>query len=120
MPGVKVKRIVPNFELKNPGKAKEFYQDLLGLKPLMDMDWIITYGVRADSNTQINIMSKGGSKAPIPDISIEVDDVKSVYKKAKEDGFEIVYPLKKEPWGVQRFFVKDPCGKTINILSHLA
>jgi hypothetical protein len=24
-----------------------------------------------------------------------------------------------EPWGVRRFFVRDPVGKLVNILSHL-
>jgi catechol 2,3-dioxygenase-like lactoylglutathione lyase family enzyme len=33
-------------------------------------------------------------------------------------GLPIVYPVTDEPWGVRRFFVADPNGVIINILSH--
>ena len=33
-------------------------------------------------------------------------------------GYEIVYDLTDEPWGVRRFFVRDPVGTVVNILSH--
>ena len=33
-------------------------------------------------------------------------------------GCAIVYPLTDEPWGVRRFFVREPNGKVINVLSH--
>ena len=29
------------------------------------------------------------------------------------------YALTDEPWGVRRFFVREPSGKVLNILSHL-
>ena len=31
----------------------------------------------------------------------------------------IAYPLADEPWGVRRFFVRDPFGKLVNIVSHV-
>jgi predicted enzyme related to lactoylglutathione lyase len=52
-----------------------------------------------------------------PDISIEVDDVDAVHATAVRLGHEIVHPLTDEPWGV-RFFVREPTGKVLNILSH--
>jgi uncharacterized glyoxalase superfamily protein PhnB len=36
----------------------------------------------------------------------------------KEGKFKIEYDLTDEPWGVRRFFVRDPFGKLVNILSH--
>jgi len=48
-----------------------------------------------------------------------VEDVDQVHKRAIERGLEIVYPLTDEPWGVQRFFVVDPNGTILNVLSHL-
>ena len=33
-------------------------------------------------------------------------------------GYSIVYPLTDEPWGVRRFFTRDPQGLVINIVSH--
>jgi uncharacterized glyoxalase superfamily protein PhnB len=54
----------------------------------------------------------------VPDLSIVVDDVDEVYAGAVSAGFEIVYAITDEPWGVRRFFVRDPFGKIVNILSH--
>lgn len=51
-------------------------------------------------------------------MSIEVDDVDAAYARAKGIGAEIVHPLTDEPWGVRRFFVRDPDGHVINVLSH--
>ena len=33
-------------------------------------------------------------------------------------GCKPVHDLTDEPWGVRRFFIHDPTGKTLNILSH--
>jgi len=33
-------------------------------------------------------------------------------------GAEIVHPLQDEEWGVRRFFVRDPNGRVVNVLSH--
>ena len=54
----------------------------------------------------------------MPDAAIEVDDVDAAYRSAQRLGHEIVHPLTDEPWGVRRFFVRDPNGKVLNILSH--
>ena len=43
-------------------------------------------------------------------MSIEVDDVDAVHAAAVRPGHEVVYPPTNEPWGVRRFFVRDPGG----------
>jgi uncharacterized glyoxalase superfamily protein PhnB len=52
-------------------------------------------------------------------ISIEVDDVDTIHADAIRRGLEIVYPLTDKPWGVRRFFVRDPDGTVINVASHI-
>jgi uncharacterized glyoxalase superfamily protein PhnB len=37
---------------------------------------------------------------------------------AQRLGCEIVHRLTDESWGVRRFFVRDPSGKVVNLLSH--
>lgn len=113
-----VKRIVPNIEMADPEKARVFYKDVLGLDVVMDLGWIITFASDVPSSPQISIACQGGSGTPVPDISIEVDDIDSVHDRARRSGCEIVYELTDENWGVRRFFVRDPAGKTLNILSH--
>ncbi|TIL23821.1 MAG: glyoxalase, partial [Mesorhizobium sp.] len=68
---------------------------------------------------QISIASQGGSGTAVPDLSIEVDNVDAVYRRANEIGCRVVYDLTDEPWGARRFFIADPTGKVVNVLSHL-
>ena len=35
-----------------------------------------------------------------------------------EDVPQETWPLKDEPWGVRRFFVRDPAGVVVNVLTH--
>jgi uncharacterized glyoxalase superfamily protein PhnB len=44
--------------------------------------------------------------------------VDAVHRRATEAGFEIVYPLTEEEWGLRRFFVRDPNGAVINVTQH--
>jgi len=115
-----VLRIVANLPAPDPAAAAAFYRDLLGLDVVMDHGWIVTMAAGGGSTVpQFSIGSEGGSNAPLPDISIEVDDVDVVFARAVHAGHEITYPLTDEPWGVRRFFVRDPAGNVANILMHL-
>lgn len=116
---MKVRRVVANVSAVDPALAEKFYEDVLGLDLLMDMNWIRTYGSRTRMSVQISFMSEGGSGTPVPDLSIEVDDVDTAYSKFKNGGFEIEYGPVVEPWGVRRFFVRDPFGRLVNVLSHI-
>jgi uncharacterized glyoxalase superfamily protein PhnB len=51
-------------------------------------------------------------------LTIEVADVDAMHAKAVVLGLQVVYPLTDEPWGVRRFFVTDPNGVVINVMSH--
>jgi catechol 2,3-dioxygenase-like lactoylglutathione lyase family enzyme len=115
---MKVKRIVANVKATNIGDAKRFYENVLGLEELMDLGWMATYGPSAKSIVQMSFMKEGGSGTAVPDISIEVDNVDEAYKRMKEAKFKVEYGITNEPWGVRRFFVRDPFGQLVNILSH--
>lgn len=114
-----IKRIVPNIKSESPKGSIGFYEDFLGLKVAMDMDWIITFISKSNPTSQVSVIRNNRSDVPHPDVSIEVDEVDQMFAKAKDQNINIVYPITDEPWGVRRFFVKDPNGKIINILSHL-
>ncbi|SFD79916.1 Glyoxalase-like domain-containing protein [Paenibacillus catalpae] len=115
---MRVKRIVANIHSHNVSAAKSFYKDMLELDLLMDHGWIETYGLLGEESVQISFASQGGSNTPTPDLSIEVDDVDAMFKRMKSAGYKIEYGLVDEPWGVRRFYVRDPFGKLINILAH--
>ena len=115
---MKVKRIVANIDARDIAAAKSFYQDVLGLDVLMDHGWIATYGLPTKMSIQISFATQGGSDTPTPDLSIEVDDVDAALRRMREAGFPVEYGPADEPWGVRRFYVRDPFGKLINILAH--
>jgi uncharacterized glyoxalase superfamily protein PhnB len=85
----------------------------------MDLGWVMTFAAPGNPTAQISVMRADASTPIQPDASIEVDDVDAAYASAERIGQEIVYPLTNEPWGVRRFFVRDPTGKVLNILSHI-
>lgn len=115
---MQVKRIVANIDTRDIAAAKSFYQDVLGLNILMDHGWITTYGTSEEMRVQISFASQGGSNTLTPDLSIEVDDVDKALERMKNAGFPIEYGPADEPWGVRRFYVRDPFGKLVNILCH--
>ena len=115
---MKVRRIVTNIDSKELEKAEAFYGDFLGLDMLMDHGWIKTFGSSEKMTVQVSIASEGGSGTPVPDMSIEVDDLPSAIQKAEDLGIPVEYGPATEPWGVRRFYVRDPFGKLINVVQH--
>jgi len=113
-----VRRIVANIATGDVAAAKRFYHDLLGLDLLMDLGFIVTYGNEAKMTVQVSIATEGGSGTTVPDLSIEVDDVDEVLARMRKARIAIEYGPADEPWGVRRFYVRDPFGKLVNILSH--
>ena len=116
---MKVTRIVANIAATDLAAARRFYGDVLGLDVVMDHGWIATYGAPAQMSVQVSIATEGGSGTPVPDLSIEVDDLDAALEGMRAAGFAVEYGPASEPWGVRRFYVRDPLGKLVNILSHL-
>ncbi|RJE90464.1 glyoxalase [Paenibacillus sp. 1011MAR3C5] len=116
---MKVKRIVANIATTDMVAGQRFYREVLGLDLLMDHGWIVTYGTEGQMmQVQISTASEGGSGTPVPDLSIEVDDVDEAYARCVQAGHGIEYGPADEPWGVRRFYVRDPFGKLVNVLAH--
>ena len=115
---MKVIRIVTNIAATDVSKARQFYVDVLGLSVVMDHGWIITFGSPERMAPQISVAAEGGSGTPVPDISIEVDDLQEALRRVHAAGVPVEYGPTREPWGVERFYVRDPFGRLVNILAH--
>lgn len=117
---MEIRRIVPNISSDKMDASKKFYKDFLGLKLVMDMEWILTFASPSNETAQISIVKKDKPHVADSDItiSVEVNDIDALYKKAVELDYKIPYPITNEPWGVRRFFVKDPNDVIINIMHH--
>lgn len=115
---MKVLRIVVDVETADVSKADTFYSGVLGLDLAMDHGWIRTYTGGAKMTVQVSFASEGGSGTPVPALSIEVDDLDEALRRVNKAAIHIEYGPTSEPWGVRRFFVRDPFGKLINVLQH--
>ena len=115
---MKVHRIVCNIESHNLDEMQNFYQVVFGLDVLMDHGWIQTYGSKQKMSLQRSAASEGGSGTPVPSISIEVDDLAEVQRRIEKRGDALEYGPTDEPWGVRRFYVRDPAGTLLNVLQH--
>jgi catechol 2,3-dioxygenase-like lactoylglutathione lyase family enzyme len=113
---VTIKRAVPNIRSERPGETRDFFVDLLGFEVAMDMGWVVTVASPTNSSAQVAIV--GNDDMAAPGISVEVADVDAVHAKAEDQGYEIVYPLRDEEWGVRRFMLREPSGTIVNVLSH--
>jgi catechol 2,3-dioxygenase-like lactoylglutathione lyase family enzyme len=113
-----VKRIVANIAVGAVGPARAFYHDVLGMNVVMDQGWILTFAAEGSAPPQISVVTEGRSGTAVPDLSIEVDNLEDIYHRALAAGFAVEYGPTKEPWGVTRFFVRDPFGRLLNILTH--
>jgi catechol 2,3-dioxygenase-like lactoylglutathione lyase family enzyme len=115
-----VKRIVANISAspETMSVARAFYRDVFGLDMAMDHGWIATLTGSGSVVPQISIASEGGSGTAVPDLSIEVDNLDEILKRLERSGVSIEYGPVVEPWGVRRFYVRDPMDTLLNILEH--
>lgn len=118
-----VRRIVPNLHVADVARSCALYTELLGLDPVMDHGWIASLAEPSGegagpSAVQLSVMSEDATAPVVPSASIEVDDVDAVHALVRELGLEVVHPLTDEPWGVRRFFFRDPDGNVLNVLGH--
>ena len=109
---------MPNIASDKVDESRDFYAGLLGFQVAIDMGWIMTFVSPSNPTAQVSVLRQDASAPVVPQITIEVVDVDAVHAEAVRRRLELVYPLTDEPWGVRRFFVKDPNGVVVNVASH--
>ncbi|MEU0603020.1 VOC family protein [Streptomyces sp. NPDC006393] len=112
-----VRRVMPVIQSEAAQESREFY-GLLGFEEVMNLGWITTLASPSSPTAQVSVMTRDKTAPVTPDMSVEVDDVEAAYAVMRDSGAEIVHPLQDEEWGVRRFFVRDPNGRVVNVLSH--
>lgn len=115
---MRVKRIVPDLLTQDPAGLAAFYNALLGTDTVMQAGFIATIQGQAHQPIQLSLAQEGGSGTDLPVMSIEVDDLNEAFARARRLGAEITYGPVTEPWGVRRFYLRDPAGHLVNILCH--
>jgi uncharacterized glyoxalase superfamily protein PhnB len=113
---VPISRAVPNIRSERPAETRAFFVELLGFEVAMDLGWVVTLASPTNASAQVSII--GNDDMAAPGISVGVADVDALHAKAVEQGFEIVYPIRDEDWGVRRFMLREPSGTVVNVVSH--
>ncbi|MDQ3143809.1 MAG: glyoxalase [Pseudomonadota bacterium] len=112
-----IERIVPNRFAEDAEAGQQFFTHVLGLDIAMSLDFITTYRAPGFPAAQLSVLSADPSGLK-PDYSVGVDDVDVVHARAVADGHEIILAPRDEPWGVRRFFVRDPIGGLANMVQN--
>lgn len=115
-----IRRIVPNIQVDSEEsmKASSDFYGLLGFQQVMDMGWVVTLASPSNPTAQLSLFTEERTAAVVPDLSVEVEDVDAVYARVVAAGADVVRELRDEEWGVRRFFVRDPSGRVVNVLTH--
>jgi catechol 2,3-dioxygenase-like lactoylglutathione lyase family enzyme len=113
---VTIRRATPDIRTDDMELSREFYRQL-GFEEAMDLGWVVTMASPSNPTAQVLLVGPEAEQ-PQPNMSVEVDDVEAVHADMVAAGADIVYALRDEPWGVRRFFVRDPSGNIVNVVSH--
>lgn len=113
---------MPVIKTEHPDETRRFYEEFLGFRVAMDQDGMLMLASTSTPTTQV-IVAWSSASAVDPsllmvDVSMEVADVDAAHAAATAAGLEVVREIADEPWGIRRFFVRDPAGQIINVASH--
>ncbi len=115
---IPVRRIVPDIKTDRLDESRRFYTEVVGLVETMDLGWIVGFSSESNETAQVQLLTRDATAPLLPQVTVEVADVDEAWRRATAGGHEIVHPLTDEPWGVRRFFVRDPNGIVINVMQH--
>ena len=116
---MKVSGIVVNLPVADIENARSFYTEYLGLSVEgFNMGWVAHFQ-SPEGNVHVQLVTHDATAPEDSAISVHVGSgVEEAFEEAKRRGYEIVYPLTKESWGLRRFFVRAPDGTLVNVTSH--
>jgi catechol 2,3-dioxygenase-like lactoylglutathione lyase family enzyme len=114
---VAVRRIIPYHESRDFDATRAFYARVLRLEEGSFGGGYIGFG---SGGAQV-VFAPPGVEPVLPDIGIDVGSrtaVDAAYAEAMQGGYQVIYGPVDEPWGVRRFFVRDPNDIVISVLAH--
>ena len=112
-----VRRIIPYYESPDLEATRDFYTQVLGLQEGTFGGGYVGFG---SGQAQV-VFAPPGVEPVLPDMGVDVDSpdaVDAAHAETLRAGHEVIYGPVDEPWGVRRFFVRDPQGVVISVLAH--
>ena len=119
-----IRRAIPIVVTEDPAGTRAFYEGFLGFRAAMDEEGFLMLVSPSEPTTQVIVAwtTEGAMDPQVQraNMSVEVANVDDAYADALARGLDVVYPLTDEPWGVRRFFVREPSGTVVNVATHIA
>ncbi|HEY8584382.1 MAG TPA: VOC family protein [Capillimicrobium sp.] len=112
-----VRRIMPYHRAHDVAATRAFYTGVLGLEEGGFGGGWLGFG----SGPAQVLFAPPGIEPLLPDMGVDVATTAAVdaaHAEAVRCGHEILYGPVDEPWGVRRFFVRDPQGVVVSVLAH--
>ncbi len=106
------------------GAARQFYEDLLGQRVLMDHGPNVGFEGgfalwQADRACQTVFGRRREHPEPLGhanfELYFEADDLEAVWSRLSEAQVAVVHPLREQPWGQRVFRVSDPDGHLVEV-----
>jgi catechol 2,3-dioxygenase-like lactoylglutathione lyase family enzyme len=112
-----VRRIMPYHQSSDFAATRAFYTRVLALEEGDFGGGYIGFG----SGPAQVLFAPPGAQPALPDMGVDVgsrEAVDAAHAEAVRAGHEVIYGPVDEPWGVRRFFVRDPNGVVLSVLAH--
>ena len=121
-----VERMVPALYVEDLDRSKNYYCDLLELKPGFETDWIIQLSDPKNASVELilqpmkhDLIPRRFQKPPQGcSLAFVVNDCDALFKRAQSMGLEIIQEPKNEHYGQRRFLTVDPDGVLIDVSSN--
>ncbi|WP_354698610.1 hypothetical protein DSM112329_04296 [Paraconexibacter sp. AEG42_29] len=112
---------------EDPEVTAEFYCELLALERTFTADWYVSLAAPG-GGPQLATVAR--THASIPDgfaaapmgalVTVEVEDVDAVHRRAEAMGLPIARSLRDEDWGQRHFITSDPDGLLVDVVQVIA
>ena len=106
-------------------ESKQFYAEVLGFGVSFENDFYLLMHTPDQAFELSFLLPNHPSQKPLFQppfegkgiyLTIEVEDVDSLYEQVKAKGVEIQIEIRDEPWGDRHFAIQDPNGVGIDLV----
>jgi catechol 2,3-dioxygenase-like lactoylglutathione lyase family enzyme len=108
-------------------ETKAFYTNILGFGITFENEFYLLLHTPGGGSEISFLLPEHPSQQPLFQkafqgqgmyLTIEVDDVDTLYKELKQKGIPIEIELRDEPWGDRHFAIQDPNGIGIDLVKY--
>lgn len=118
-----VSRLFANLICRDLDQSRDFYTELFDLKVRFQSDWFVQLGPRGKEGFELGLLRRDHDIVPAAGqvdpqgciLTIVVDDVDSVYRRARAQQLSIEEWPRDLFYGQRRMVVRDPDGMLLDI-----